>query len=155
MCSYRRFLHIAAKPRPLLPPCSYTQHPCSYISYPTVTPGIMQLHVGHRTTLYFKARVVGRRRWVVSSRRWCWVKLGDFLVGNFDWFFWALFLTIDTEDLHVYTGLVAVDDSFWALFGPVIGRSFRLVWTMISLNSYFQTPTYEILPVVCPNRTVA
>jgi hypothetical protein len=25
----------------------------------------------------------------------------------------------------------------------------------VQVNSYLSTPTYEILPVVCPNRTVA
>jgi hypothetical protein len=40
-------------------------------------------------------------------------------------------------------------------FGRVFDRSFIPVRDTISVSSYFLTPTYEILPVPYPNRTVA
>jgi hypothetical protein len=69
--------------------------------------------------------------------------------------FGAGFRRFLTDELLVYTGLVAVDDLFGPLFGPVSTRSFYRLWDSISVDSYFQTPTYEILPVPSPNRVVA
>jgi hypothetical protein len=53
------------------------------------------------------------------------------LVGFLGVDFSLFFRRFLTGELLVYLGSVAVDDSFWALFGPVIGRSFRLLWEPI------------------------